>query len=87
MNKEDFSSSALNKQQGGDHYKRLPLQPIEFVVTNNIGFIEGNVIKYVCRHRFKNGIEDIDKAIHYLEILKELVYKKDNKNGKKKENN
>ena len=66
--------SALDNQQGGDHYRQLPIQPIEFITKNNLGFCEGNVIKYVCRHELKNGVEDIDKAIHYLQLLKELKY-------------
>lgn len=68
-------SSALSTQEGGNHYKSLPIQPIEFITQNNIGFIEGNVIKYVCRHQSKNGAEDIKKAIHYLNLLLELQYK------------
>lgn len=70
LNKEN----PLKNQVGGDHYKRFKIQPTEFIHRNNIGFIEGNVIKYVCRHKLKNGVEDIDKAIHYLELLKELEY-------------
>jgi hypothetical protein len=65
--------TALDKQEGGAHYQ-LKIQPIEFIHANSIPFIEGNVIKYVCRHRAKNGKQDIDKAIHYLELLKELEY-------------
>jgi len=53
----------------------MPIQPSEFIFKNNIPWPEGNVIKYVCRHRFKNGVEDIDKAIHYLNLLKEWEYK------------
>jgi len=65
---------ATKKQVGGKHYTDYKIQPIEFITSNNIGFIEGNVIKYVTRYKEKNGIEDIDKAIHYLELLKELHY-------------
>lgn len=65
---------ALEKQEGGSHYKHFAIQPIEFIFKNNIGFIEGNVIKYVCRHKEKNGKQDILKAIHYLEMLIELKY-------------
>ena len=61
------------KQIGGEHYN-LPITPVEFIVKNNIDFCEGNVIKYVCRHESKNGIEDIDKAIQYLELIKKLKY-------------
>jgi len=67
-------SSALQKQEGGNHYKDFVIQPIEFIYKNNLGFCEGNIIKYVCRHRKKNGIEDLRKAKHYLEILAELEY-------------
>lgn len=67
-------SNPLDTQEGGDHYKSLPIQPIQFITANNIGFIEGNVIKYVCRHQNKNGAEDVKKAIHYLNLLLELKY-------------
>lgn len=63
---------AKEKQVGGDHYKQYVIQPIEFITKNNIPFIEGNVIKYVLRWRDKNGIQDLDKAIHYLELLKDI---------------
>lgn len=62
--------TALDKQEGGSHYQ-LPIQPIEYIVKNNIPYREGNVIKYVTRHRAKNGAEDIKKAIHYLQMILE----------------
>lgn len=65
---------ASHRQVGGEHYKDFPIQPIEFVVRNNLGFCEANAIKYICRHAAKNGKQDIDKAIHYLELLKEYKY-------------
>jgi hypothetical protein len=65
--------SALDKQIGGQHYQ-TKIQPIDYILENQLGFIEGNVIKYVSRHREKNGAEDIKKAIHYLEILLEKEY-------------
>jgi len=64
-------------QIGGDHYKDMKIQPLEFIHANNIPFIEGAVIKYVCRHRDKNGVEDIQKAIHFLEMLINLEYVED----------
>ena len=67
---------ALDKQEGGGHYKAFAIQPIEFIHANNIGYMEANVIKYVCRHRDKNGLQDLRKAIHYLEMLIELEYAK-----------
>ena len=64
--------SALDKQILGTHYKDLPIQPVEYIYANNIGYFEGNVIKYVSRWRAKNGIADLEKAKHYIELLIEL---------------
>ena len=61
----------LNKQIGGNHYKDMKIQPTEFIVANDIPYREANIIKYVCRHKSKNGKEDIQKAMHYLEMLLE----------------
>lgn len=69
-------SSPLQTQKGGNHYQDFKIQPVQFISENNIGFLEGNVIKYVCRHEKKNGLEDIEKAIHYLELIKEMRYGK-----------
>ena len=66
---------ALDKQEGGGHYKGLAIQPVEYITANDISYLEGNVIKYVTRHKNKNGIEDIKKAIHYLELIIQLQYK------------
>lgn len=66
--------SATETQVGGEHYKAMVIQPIEFITKNGLGFCEGNAVKYVCRHRQKNGAEDIRKAIHYLELLLQLEY-------------
>lgn len=68
--------SALNKQVSGDHYKSLAIQPVEFIHANNIPYMEANVIKYVTRWRSKNGIADLEKAKHYIELLVELESKK-----------
>jgi hypothetical protein len=67
--------SALEKQIKGDHYKSLTIQPVEYIHANNIPFLEGNVIKYVTRWRNKNGIADLEKAKHYIELLIELESK------------
>ena len=66
--------SALDKQVSGSHYKDKGVQPIVYIHANNLGFCEGNVIKYVTRHKQKNGKADLEKAIHYLELLIELEY-------------
>lgn len=68
--------SALDKQEGGGHYKGFTIQPIEFIHTNGIPYIEGNVIKYICRHKQKNGLEDLLKAKHYIDLLIQLQYQK-----------
>ena len=61
-----------DKQIGGSHYKNMVIQPYEFISKNELTFFQGNVIKYVCRYKQKNGIQDLEKVIHYcqLEILK-----------------
>ena len=66
---------SLLTQVGGDHYKKMVVQPAEFINENKLLFAEGNAIKYICRHSTKGGIQDIDKAIHYLEMVKERDYK------------
>jgi hypothetical protein len=66
--------SALDKQVSGNHYKELVIQPIQFIHANNIPFMEANVIKYICRHKTKNGLADLQKAKHYIELLMELEY-------------
>jgi len=63
-----------DKQVGGSHYKNFEIQPAEFVNKNKLLFAEGNAVKYICRHFTKGGVEDIDKAIHYLEMIKERDY-------------
>jgi hypothetical protein len=64
--------SALDKQVSGDHYKGKAIQPIIYIHANNLGFCEGNVVKYVTRWREKNGIADLEKAKHYIELLIQL---------------
>jgi hypothetical protein len=66
------SGNALTKQVGGSHYRDKGIQPIIYIHANDLGFCEGNVVKYVTRWREKNGIADLKKAIHYLELLIEL---------------
>lgn len=63
------STSALDTQVGGGHYKDLKIQPVEYILANDIGFVEGSIIKYVTRWKDKNGVEDLKKARHLLDIL------------------
>ena len=68
-------SNPLFSQVGGDHYKKCSIQPVEYIHANDIGYLEGNVIKYITRHRVKGqGKEDIEKAIHYAKLILELEY-------------
>lgn len=64
--------NALSKQVGGQHYKDRAIQPVEYIHANKVGYFEGNVIKYVTRWRDKNGLADLEKAKHYIELLIEL---------------
>jgi len=66
------TTNPLAVQVAGDHYKDLPIQPVEFIHANGIGFFEGNVIKYVSRWRAKGGVKDLEKAKHYIDLLIEL---------------
>ena len=63
---------AIDKQIGGNHYKSFAIAPIEFITKNKLSFIQGCIVKYICRYDKKNGKEDLDKIIHYCELLKEL---------------
>lgn len=62
-------------QVGGDHYKKLKIEPAEFCTVNKLGFLESCVIKRMCRWRAKNGIEDLRKAVHEIELLIEYEEK------------
>ena len=65
--------NANARQEGGTHYKQLSIQPWDYIVSNNLGYLEGNVVKYVTRWQTKgNGIEDLKKAKHYLDKLMEV---------------
>jgi hypothetical protein len=68
--------AALDKQVGGEHYKECGIQPVEYIHANKLDYFEGNVIKYITRHRTKGeGRKDIEKAIHYAELILDLYYK------------
>ena len=64
--------NSLEVQVGGNHYKELPIQPVQYIYENGIGYFEGNVIKYVTRWRSKGGIPDLEKAKHYIDMLIEF---------------
>ena len=74
FNKNVKVYNMIKKDVSPDYYARYDIEPISFIMRNNIPYAEGNVIKYVLRHDMKGGREDIDKAIRYLEMIKEEKY-------------
>lgn len=71
-----LSPTALEKQVGGNHYQKLAIQPMEYSMKNNLNSCQHTIVKYVTRYKDKNGIEDLKKAIHCIEMLMEFEYGK-----------
>ena len=71
---KDMTYNSLNKQVDGDHYKNMKIEPALFINENKLLYAEGNAIKYICRHQKKGKRKDIEKAIHYLEMIIERDY-------------
>ena len=69
----NLSISALDKQIGGNHYRGFKIQPIEFITKNKLSFIQGCIIKYICRFENKNGIQDLEKIKHYCDLQIQLL--------------
>ena len=65
----------FKKQVGGSHYQNYKIQPTEYILANSLNFCQGNVIKYITRYKDKNGVEDLKKAKHYIEMLIEQYEK------------
>ena len=72
-----MTSKAYKKQVGGSHYRDMKIQPSQFINENKLPFAEGSAIKYICRHPYKNGKEDLLKAIHFIEMIIERDYGND----------
>jgi len=68
----DIPRIANANQVGGDHYRNKAIQPWDYIASNNLGYLEGCVIKYVSRYKEKGGIQDLQKAAHYLQKLMEV---------------
>ena len=73
--------SPLDVQEGGDHYKKWRIQPVEFAMLNSLDLCQANVIKYVCRFRDKGGREDLLKAKHYIDLLIHFEYERNKNNN------
>jgi hypothetical protein len=69
--------SELDTQVDGDHYKKLAIQPLHYILGNGLGYCEGNVVKYVTRWKDKGGVTDLQKARHYLDVLIEKASKEE----------
>jgi len=74
-------SNPYDTQVGGSHYKDMKIQPSEFINKNELQFAEGNAIKYICRHGSKGGLQDLEKAKHYIDMIIERDYEDESKNG------
>ena len=74
-------SNPYDKQVGGDHYQNMKIQPAEFINKNEMKFAEGNAIKYICRHINKGGLQDLQKAKHYIYMIIERDYSEEVKNS------
>jgi hypothetical protein len=66
--------NAFNTQISGSHYKNMVIQPVEFIHKNNLSFIQGCIIKYICRYKEKGGEADLNKIKHFVDLLLELEY-------------
>lgn len=77
MTEQEFWGRPLETQIGGKHYKDYKIQPIEYSMANGLNYCQSNVVKYITRYPDKNGLEDLLKAIHNIEILIELEYGKE----------
>jgi hypothetical protein len=66
------NTNALDVQRGGDHYRDKAIQPVQYIHANGLDFFEGNVVKYITRWRAKGGVQDLEKAKHYIDLLIEL---------------
>ena len=71
---EKVRQSAWQKQEGGSHYKNLKIQPMQYALENKLDYAQANVVKYVTRHKEKNGKEDLLKAIHNIELMIDFYY-------------
>lgn len=75
--------SARDEQVGGDHYSKHAMQPIDIIDAYDLNFYEGNALKYLLRYKDKNGVEDLKKAAHYIQMLIEREEKKGAEEAKK----
>lgn len=68
----EASASSFDTQVGGNHYSGYKIQPIVFIAENGLDFFQGSVLKYILRYKKKNGIQDLEKARHYIDMMIEM---------------
>lgn len=66
--------SSLKRQIGGSHYREMKVQPIEYIMANDMDYCEGAIVKYISRHRQKGGPDDIRKIKHYCDLILQMEY-------------
>ena len=71
---ERTKPSVLGQQYGGEHYKGRGIEPVEYIHANKMDFFQGNIVKLITRFREKGGATDLQKAIHYSQMLLEMDY-------------
>jgi hypothetical protein len=74
-----MTEKALGIQVAGNHYKSMKIQPVEYIHKNSMGYLEGSVVKYISRHKAKNGAEDVKKALHFCQLILALEYGEETK--------
>ena len=67
------ATTAYSTQVGGDHYKNCTIQPVVYIESNKLGFLMGNVVKYVTRYSVNSNVQDLEKAKHYIELQLQLL--------------
>ena len=80
-NRKKKMKNPYDTQVGGNHYQQMKIQPAEFINKNKMLFAEGNAIKYICRHNSKGGLQDLEKAKHYIDMIIERDYADEAKNS------
>lgn len=73
-----YRGNALSEQIGGDHYKAQAIQPVQFAMQNWWDFCAASILKYLSRHRKKNGLQDLQKARHFVELRAQQLLTNDN---------
>ena len=73
------TSNPLDVQVGGQHYKSLAIQPVEYIMANRLNYCQGGVVKYITRYKDKGGLQDLEKAKHFIDLLIKLEYEDGNK--------